>query len=160
MAVSPWGRPGPQTVANTAADEGSHVVIKGPRFPYTGCLKSTDAIPEYFGPVKDKKKENEATLVENREKTNGDNVSAESGGTAPADEAATKGHGDDWLIWECFVKAVGEPWSSGEPGKAALEIAFTHAMLLPRREILIWHWSSFRQYFMTSMTGLGAHQLF
>ena len=80
--------------------------------------------------VKDKKKkEDEAALAENGEKTNGEgNAIAEKDGAAPADEAATKGRGDDWLIWECFVKAVGELWNSGEkePGKAALEIILTH----------------------------------
>ena len=80
--------------------------------------------------VKDKKKkEDEAALAENGEKTNGeDKAIVEKDGAAPADEAATKGRGDDWLIWECFVKAVGELWNSGEkePGKAALDIILTH----------------------------------
>ena len=70
--------------------------FKGPRFPYLGYLKSTDAILEQFGPVKDKKKVNEAELAENRKKTNGDNNAiAENGGAAPADEAAMKGRDDD-----------------------------------------------------------------
>jgi len=47
------------------------------------------------------KKEDEAALVKSGEKTNGkDNAIAEKEGAAPADEVATKGRGDDWLIWE------------------------------------------------------------
>ena len=81
---------------------------------------------------KKKKKENKAALIENKQKTNGeDNAIAENDGAAPADEAATKSRSDDWLIWEYFLKGVGELWNSGEPGKAGLEITLTHAMRLP-----------------------------
>ncbi|PWW76161.1 hypothetical protein C7212DRAFT_363414 [Tuber magnatum] len=80
--------------------------------------------------VKDKKKkEDEAALTENENGTNGEgDAAAKKDGAAPGDEVATKGRGDDWLIWECFVKAVGELWNSGEkePGRAALEIILTH----------------------------------
>ncbi|CAZ79814.1 unnamed protein product [Tuber melanosporum] len=80
--------------------------------------------------VKDKKKkEDEAALAENGEKTNGEeDAIVRKDDAAPADEVATKGRGDDWLIWECFVKAVGELWNDGEkePGKAALEIILAH----------------------------------
>ncbi|RPA91322.1 hypothetical protein L873DRAFT_1794936 [Choiromyces venosus 120613-1] len=80
--------------------------------------------------VKDeKKKEDEAAVTENGEekKTNGEeNAVAKKDGAD--DEVATKGRGDDWLIWKCFVKAVGELWNSGEkePGKIALEIILAH----------------------------------
>ncbi|CUS10720.1 unnamed protein product [Tuber aestivum] len=85
--------------------------------------------------VKDKKKkEDEAALTENGgggngEGTNGEgDPAAKKDGASPDDEVATKGRGDDWLIWERFVKAVGELWSSGEkePGRAALEVILTH----------------------------------
>ena len=61
------------------------MLSKGPRFPYPGYLKSTDAIPEQFGSVKDKKKEDGAALVKNGERTNREeNAIAEKDGAAPA----------------------------------------------------------------------------
>lgn len=70
------------------------------------------------------KEERENGTPEKKEET----VVAETDGTAAAEGEETKGRGDDWRVWEGFVKSAGELYNQENKshGTKALEVILSH----------------------------------